>query len=995
LVFQSSILSESDPSPSSRSISATEAGGVRLSAFFSYAREDSDVCTQLKRDLTCEDLTVTGDWDLTRGEDYEQELAALIRDADIVVALVSPGFAASDPCRGEIAQATSYGKRILPLIVHNVPHVNVLPEVLRSRQWTFLRSAEEYAANLPSVRTSLRTDVAELRAHRDLLQAAERWGSGDGDAALLLRDRPLMNATAWLERARARDPRFFPQPTETQVQFIVKGNWAERRRHRRNWVLAVTALIAAAAGGWVIRTSSRAATSEQQGRIRQEEINQANSLAREAAALGTDYRTEVELRVLLAVKSLTIAPTPEADRVLRESVSLLPGARSATPFQPGEQLATFSDDAQFIATTQPDRTVHIYGTSDMRKVSVLKATSDIRQVVISDNHTVAILRDDGYDLFDLKSGNQENGGYRLRRDPATALPDSSATAQNVHVALSRSADYVAFTDGSSVTVRQPTELHPVMARTIEGAINEVTFSPDAKLIALKSIGVSVLEVATQRSVFSDSTAETFAFSPDGQRLAVYERSGEVDLIDLATGRPAGGSARILNVMKLLFDDTNRWLAAVLPNGVRILGASDVNVQLPVDTGSYTPELVTFTRDGSAVAVTNGQRATFVWDLSDGQIRSAIWDNDSTAGVASMNTGELIVVTKPAGSTKGDKIRSSVTKVRVPGRRRLPYRSDDNLYGIAYSPETHRVAIAHGDGRIGIYDALTGQVFAPIRRDGRITGLGFARGGALLAAASAQSVDVFDVASQKTLLSVPTGSEPGWVSIDDHGTVVAASSPNHTVRLYSLPTGKLEREFPQKAEVETFFLDPAGTRIGIATADNRARIYDVATGREVTTLMHTDTVNSVVFSHDGSLVATASDDYTTQLWDLNANARRLTIGSPDRPWYAGFSPKGSRLVSVDRDQRVRVYALPGGALTNVIAVVGETMPVFADDDHLLTMWQVGDKLEIREHSLLPADVIAAACSLLQRDFDDSEWNQYFFGKPRRATCPATASTTSRP
>jgi hypothetical protein len=64
---------------------------------------------------------------------------------------------------------------------------------------------------------------------------------------------------------------------------------------------------------------------------------------------------------------------------------------------------------------------------------------------------------------------------------------------------------------------------------------------------------------------------------------------------------------------------------------------------------------------------------------------------------------------------------------------------------------------------------------------------------------------------------------------------------------------------------------------------------------------------------------------------------------------------------------------------VIPVAGETMPVFADEDHLLTMWHGGDKIEIREHSPLPADVIAVACGLLKRELDDSEWNQYFVGE----------------
>lgn len=108
----------------------------------------------------------------------------------------------------------------------------------------------------------------------------------------------------------------------------------------------------------------------------------------------------------------------------------------------------------------------------------------------------------------------------------------------------------------------------------------------------------------------------------------------------------------------------------------------------------------------------------------------------------------------------------------------------------------------------------------------------------------------------------------------------------------------------------------------------------------------------------------------------------------RAWHAARASHNRRVTGANpRRARGRRGLIAGVLWTPDPANAGyPPWLATADGDHLLTMWHVGDKLEIREHALQPASVIAAACGLLTRDFDDSEWNQYFVGEARRPTCP---------
>ena len=189
-------LSESD------SIGEGLAQNSTPSVFISYARENQDERSQLRDSLLDLCLQVTGDWDLKQGPEYWPQLVDLIKEADVVLALLSDDFATSDACCEEVNAAAKFGKRILPVMVEEMTREADLPPPVRSPQWAFLLAGDAYAETIRTIRESIYTDFTEMHEHTNLLFLAEQWKRSEPTP--LLRGKALGRATRWLAESTRR-----------------------------------------------------------------------------------------------------------------------------------------------------------------------------------------------------------------------------------------------------------------------------------------------------------------------------------------------------------------------------------------------------------------------------------------------------------------------------------------------------------------------------------------------------------------------------------------------------------------------------------------------------------------------------------------------------------------------------------------------------------------------------------------------------------------------
>jgi hypothetical protein len=147
-----------------------------LSAFICYAREsDTEFRSRLSDELSAGGIEPKGDWLLTPGPSYKDQLAALIRESDVFIAVISRLSVASPECLNEIDEANLQKKKILPVQVQDGFNKAALHEALRLPQWTLLRPVDNFEIGIKSLKKAINTDFDLLVVHTWLTQRATDW----------------------------------------------------------------------------------------------------------------------------------------------------------------------------------------------------------------------------------------------------------------------------------------------------------------------------------------------------------------------------------------------------------------------------------------------------------------------------------------------------------------------------------------------------------------------------------------------------------------------------------------------------------------------------------------------------------------------------------------------------------------------------------------------------------------------------------------------------
>ena len=150
-------------------------------------------------------------------EDWWARLQENDRHADIMVFVISPDLVASTVANREVDYAVSLNKRLVP-VLYKEP-VAAPPVALTRLDYLFFDQPERYEDAIVKLCFVLETDIATIREHTRLIEAAERWNMRDGDASLLLRGEALMEGEIWLRRRRPGDP----EPTALLTRFLAEG----------------------------------------------------------------------------------------------------------------------------------------------------------------------------------------------------------------------------------------------------------------------------------------------------------------------------------------------------------------------------------------------------------------------------------------------------------------------------------------------------------------------------------------------------------------------------------------------------------------------------------------------------------------------------------------------------------------------------------------------------------------------------------------------------
>lgn len=114
--------------------------------FVSYSRTNLEAVSQLVDDLQAVGINTWHDQTLTGGQRWWDNILASIRECDIFIFALSPESWQSEACRSELTYVVGLGKPLLPVLVADGVHLNLLSAPLNEIQVTDYRSRDKGAA---------------------------------------------------------------------------------------------------------------------------------------------------------------------------------------------------------------------------------------------------------------------------------------------------------------------------------------------------------------------------------------------------------------------------------------------------------------------------------------------------------------------------------------------------------------------------------------------------------------------------------------------------------------------------------------------------------------------------------------------------------------------------------------------------------------------------------------------------------------------------------
>src|SRR5579884_669738 len=217
---------------------------------------------------------------------------------------------------------------------------------------------------------------------------------------------------------------------------------------------------------------------------------------------------------------------------------------------------------------------------------------------------------------------------------------------------------------------------------------------------------------------------------------------------------------------------------------------------------------------------------------------------------------------------------------------------DAVRGIAWSPDSQRLASASNDQTIHVWDVVTGD-------------------------------HLFTYRGHTDAVRA--------VAWSPNGKHIASASDDHTVQVWDASSGNhLFTYRGHSKRVSALAWSPDSRCIASAGDDKTVRVWDALTGNHTFTYRgHSDWVRAVAWSPNGKRLASAGDDQTVHVWNIASKHNILTIFTKSSyhghsQWVraVAWSPDGKRLASGSDDQTVHIW---DGTIKNHVVIYQDHSP----------------------------------------------------------------------
>jgi len=374
--------------------------------------------------------------------------------------------------------------------------------------------------------------------------------------------------------------------------------------------------------------------------------------------------------------------------------------------------------------------------------------------------------------------------------------------------------------------------------------------------------------------------------------------------------------------------------------------------------------VAMSADGQLAVSASSDNTLKVWDLYNGrELRTLQGHSESVRGVAMDADGQFIVSASLDKTLKFWNLSS--------GRELLTLRGHvDSVRGVAMSAAGRRAVSTSSDGTLILWDLDNGRKLRTLQgHTDSVKGVAVSADGRQAVSASEDTtLKVWDLEIGRELRTLKghSGSVRG-VAVDSDWQVAVSASSDTTLKVWNLETGHELRTLQGHSNwVNSVAISADARRAVSASDDNTLKIWDLGSGREVRTLQgHSAAVRGVAVSADGQRAVSASDDKTLKVWSLDCGREIGPLFQGHSNWVNGIavSKDRRRAVSASLDKTLKVWDLDTGREIHILRGHSDSVwavaistdgrrAISASWDKTLKVWDLDSGLElqtIRGHS----------------------------------------------